>query len=58
MCMFCINCGACGKPIDPALQEFRDSMSVCKECGAKLEPGEVVCEKCGWTRPMANKSSN
>jgi uncharacterized OB-fold protein len=43
--------------MDPALKEYYDLMAVCKNCGSELEPGQVVCDKCGWSRPMAKSAS-
>ena len=58
MCLFCVNCGACGKEIPPELKAYHDSMRVCNECGATIPVGETVCPECGWSRAStATKSA-
>lgn len=51
MCLFCINCGSCGKPLPDALQKFYDSMRVCGACGAEIPVCEITCPACGWKLP-------
>ena len=49
MCMFCINCGACGKKISQELQEYNDSFKTCRRCGTELELGQLVCPNCHYS---------
>lgn len=49
MCLFCCNCGACGKPLPPEVESFYASYRTCRQCGALLGVGQVTCEKCGWS---------
>lgn len=46
MCMFCINCGACGKKIPQELQDYYRSFEVRSNCGANLKLGQLECPIC------------
>ncbi|WP_165047182.1 MULTISPECIES: hypothetical protein [unclassified Adlercreutzia] len=58
MCLFCMGCGRCGKPLSPEMQAFYDAPRKCLFCGAVLEKGASVCSACGAKAPAAAGASS
>lgn len=53
MCLFCMGCGRCGKPLSPEMQAYYDAPRECLACGAVIERGASVCGVCGAKAPAA-----
>ena len=47
MCLFCVNCGQCGKPLPPEVETARKAPLRCFACGSTVELGLSHCPTCG-----------
>lgn len=57
MCLFCMNCGQCGKPIPPDVEAVRKRPLKCFECGETVEWDLPRCPNCGKSSVLPPGSS-